>query len=194
MAVEERQRQRRRRLIEAGFTLLSEKGPEALTVTGVCAAAKLTSRYFYEHFDNRDALLTAIVREQAEAVSTQIITAATEQDGTAEERARAAVHALLGAIDADPRRLQMARDHDEVVLRMRAVVAERMTELLAENPEALWPGKAGHARVPLAATLTTGGILHLIADWADGRSKLERDDVVRLGARFAVFTGESVLS
>lgn len=195
IAGDERRAERRRRLLDAGYTLLADGGPAALTVTGVCKAAGLTTRYFYEHFPNRDALMGAIVEAEAHTVIALIVDAAVETDGTAQERGEAAVAALLDAIEDDPRRVQMTREQDEAVLRLRASVAALMTAALVEHAGLVWPGAARHPeRVPLAASLTVGGVLQMVADWVDGDAELSRDELVRIAARFAVATGEVVLS
>ena len=57
---EERQRQRKARLIEAGLAVFGEQGYHASTVRDVCGKAQLTSRYFYESFDSMEALFKAV--------------------------------------------------------------------------------------------------------------------------------------
>lgn len=194
IAGDERRAERRRRLLDAGYTLLADGGPSALTVTGVCRASGLTTRYFYEHFAGRDALMTAIIEAEAQQVIAQIVAAA-QRDGSAQERSEAAVRALLEATEADPRHLAMTREHDEHVLRLRAIVASLMTESLIENAPLVWPGAEDHPeRVPLAASLTVGGVLQMFADWVAGDAALSRDELVRTAARFAVSTGDVVLS
>jgi AcrR family transcriptional regulator len=54
---EDRVAARRARFIEAGIELFGTQGFRAATVRGVCAAAGLTDRYFYESFDSLEALL-----------------------------------------------------------------------------------------------------------------------------------------
>lgn len=192
---DERRADRRRRLLDAGYTLLAGGGPAALTVTGVCKAAGLTTRYFYEHFTGRGALMAAIVDAEARAVIALIVDAALTTDGDAQQRGEAAVRALLDALEADPRRVQMTREQDEAVLRLRASVATLMTEALVANAEVVWAGARAHPeRVPLASSLTVGGVLQMIVDWVDGEAALSRDELVRVAARFAVATGEVVLS
>src|SRR4051794_41764082 len=51
---------RRERLVHAAFELLGEHGQAGTTVRGVCAQAGLNPRYFYESFDDLDALLKAV--------------------------------------------------------------------------------------------------------------------------------------
>lgn len=195
IAGDARRAERRRKLLDAGYTLLAEGGPAALTVTGVCRAAGLTTRYFYEQFPNRDALMTAIVEAQARTVIDLIVEATLTTEGEPQERGEAAVAALLDALEADPRHVQMTREQDEAVLRLRATVAALMTEALEANAAVVWAGAAAHPeRVPLAASLTVGGVLQMIVDWVDGDAALSRDEFVRIAARFAIATGDVVLS
>lgn len=192
---DERRAERRRRLLDAGYTLLAEGGPAALTVTGVCRGAGLTTRYFYEQFPSRDALMAAIVEAEARAVIELIVEAALSTEGDPQQRGEAAVGALLDALEADPRRVRMTREQDEAVLRLRASVAALMTEALVANAAVVWAGAAEHPeRVPLASSLTVGGVLQMIVDWVDGDAALSRDEFTRIAARFAVATGDVVLS
>src|ERR1700748_2702338 len=56
---EDRQSERRAKLVRAALDLAGEVGPEGLSVAAICAAAGLTQRYFYESFQNREAIFTA---------------------------------------------------------------------------------------------------------------------------------------
>lgn len=193
----ERQAERRRRLIDAGYDLLAEGGPAAMTVTGVCKQAGLTARYFYEHFANRDALLSAIVETEADMIIGVGLGAALAAGEDPLGRAEAAVRALLDALDADPRAVRVSRERsdDEVVLRMRAAIADRLTKSFAENATLIWPDAAAYPeRVGLAASLTVGGVLQIITGWLDDASGLPRDELVRIAGRFAIATGDVVLS
>lgn len=63
VSAEDRRRERRERLLEAGLELLGTRGYAQTTVSDVLERAGLTSRYFYEHFENREALLRAVYDE-----------------------------------------------------------------------------------------------------------------------------------
>src|SRR5258708_27803222 len=60
---DERRQQRRRLLLEACLDLVGRDGTPAVTAESVSAAAKLTKRYFYESFADRDAVLVAALDE-----------------------------------------------------------------------------------------------------------------------------------
>jgi len=56
MSLEERQAERRERLMEAGLQAYGTQGFFSVTVRDICIEAKLTERYFYESFKNSEAL------------------------------------------------------------------------------------------------------------------------------------------
>jgi AcrR family transcriptional regulator len=59
--LDDRRDARRERLLEVGLELLGgPEGPAAVSVRSVCRHAKLTDRYFYESFADRDELLLAV--------------------------------------------------------------------------------------------------------------------------------------
>jgi AcrR family transcriptional regulator len=62
IALEDRQAERRERLIEAAIDVSARVGREGASVAAICAEAGLTARYFYESFPNRDALFLEAYR------------------------------------------------------------------------------------------------------------------------------------
>ena len=58
--LEDRQALRRDELVAAGVQLLGEKSGPAVTVRAACRQARLTERYFYESFADRDAFVRAV--------------------------------------------------------------------------------------------------------------------------------------
>lgn len=59
--LEERKEKRRDALLEAGLELFGTHGYRNCSVKMVCDRAKLTERYFYESFANREALLVGVL-------------------------------------------------------------------------------------------------------------------------------------
>ncbi|MFF7335050.1 TetR family transcriptional regulator [Streptomyces sp. NPDC008150] len=55
---------RRERLVEAGLELFAARAFDDVTVADVCARAKVSKRYFYEHFTDREHLLLDVHRER----------------------------------------------------------------------------------------------------------------------------------
>ncbi|MEZ5207847.1 MAG: TetR family transcriptional regulator [Acidimicrobiales bacterium] len=57
---DERRRERRDLLLDTAYELLGTAGAAGTTVRGVCEAARLNPRYFYESFADLDELLVAV--------------------------------------------------------------------------------------------------------------------------------------
>lgn len=99
---EERVAQRRRQLLDAGLALFGTRGFHAVSVRDVCTEAKLTERYFYESFKNREALFVAVYREGVELIRNAIVAAIAQAAGSAEGAARAALYAYFNTLREQP--------------------------------------------------------------------------------------------
>lgn len=103
----ERALERRARLLRAGFELFGSEGYAAATVQRICERARVIPRYFYESFESREALLTAVftglVRDAAGAVALALADAPDDPV----VRARLALAAFLHSYLDDPRRARI---------------------------------------------------------------------------------------
>lgn len=83
-SAEQRQQERRGKLLDAGLKVFGESGYHAATVRGICHEAGLTERYFYESFANSEELLCAVYERvitiQRERMLTAISTAMPDHD------------------------------------------------------------------------------------------------------------------
>ncbi len=182
---------RRRRLQGAALDLLASGGAPAMTVTAVCEKASLSPRYFYESFRNRDALLAAIVDDEAGRIITLALAAAKGADVDVRSRSAAAVEALLDLLESEPRlgRVTRALGSDEVALKMLAALTSHLAAAFSANVRILFP-----AAVPTPeqtatfVSLATGGVLQLVEDWLRDPSRRSREEVVDLAVRFALAT------
>lgn len=77
---EDRQSQRRDRLVRAAIDVFARAGRDGATVAAICAEAGLTARYFYESFPNRDALYLAAFRAVQDELLTQLALAIDSKD------------------------------------------------------------------------------------------------------------------
>ncbi|MCC3312288.1 TetR/AcrR family transcriptional regulator [Nocardia africana] len=190
VAEEDRRSDRRKRLIDSAYNLLAAGGPEAVTVTGVCREAGLSPRYFYENFDNRDALVQAILDAEADAVISFILERALSTPGGANERGHAAMDALLDALETDPRRaaLGKATGHDDLLLRFRATVTKRMAAELATQLLDVPGFEDRRPDLHVASTLIMFGILQLVIDWLGGETTMSRQELVEVSVEFAIAT------
>ena len=102
---EERSAARRARLLEAGLDVIGGEGYAKTSVAEVCRRAGLTSRYFYEHFANREALLRAVHDDVvSEGFSAAQAAAEAQGDAPLEQVVTAQLMAYYGVVVDDPRK------------------------------------------------------------------------------------------
>ncbi|MGK5680667.1 TetR/AcrR family transcriptional regulator [Actinoplanes sp. URMC 104] len=99
---QQRSSERRDRIVAAAVHLFGTRDYEDVTVADVCAAAKVSKRYFYEHFDDRADLLLKVNREQNEWLLSGIAAAVPEQPANLAEVFGPALHALVGMLRSHP--------------------------------------------------------------------------------------------
>lgn len=104
---QERQRQRRAKLIEAALAVFGEQGFHQSTVRDVCKQAQLTSRYFYESFDSMEALFQAVYTEVSRELMQTTVMALARCQPEPDKLAEAALRAFLEFIRDDPRRARV---------------------------------------------------------------------------------------
>lgn len=100
LAPEERQAQRRQKLLEAGKQRIGTVGYAATTVDAVCADAGVAKRHFYEHFPHLDDLLIAVYRDTSGTILRGVADALVSTDDIV-EAACAGIEAFFTALDAD---------------------------------------------------------------------------------------------
>jgi AcrR family transcriptional regulator len=177
VAPADRVAERRALLVDAAFELLGTQGLAATTVRGVCAAARLNARYFYESFPDIDALVVAVfdrvvgeLRETGEAA-----VAAAGADPVA--RVRALVATTAEFVDSDRRRARVlyveGRNHERLQ-RRRAQSGSLIADLLAAGPDGADPPLAHR----IVATFVVGGFSELLTRWLDGEIPVDRERLV----------------
>lgn len=193
-----RQAARREQLIEAGFALLGEQGASAVTVRGVTRAARLSERYFYESFTDRDALLLAVHDRVAEQARTVIAAAVSELASSTppdadprsnpEAPAIAGLSAFTDFLEEDPRRGRVLLQEsfaDEALVRHGVELLPSFTALLVEQIGASFEGP-DEVDATLSAVALVGALAHLYLGWIDGSLDISRERLVRHAARLIV--------
>lgn len=105
---DERQRQRRQRLIEAGLAVFGEVGFHAATVRSVCKHAELTSRYFYESFDSMEALFEGVYVEVSAGLMRRTMATLAATPMQPDLLAEGCLRTFLAYIQEDPHRARVA--------------------------------------------------------------------------------------
>jgi AcrR family transcriptional regulator len=172
----DRRAARRQKLLDAGLDLLGGEKPSAVAVRAVCRHARLTERYFYESFADRDALVVAVFDEVAAEVKATL-QHATRNHEPGEERARAAVESTVGLMLDDPRkgRVLLLAPLTERVLASRGLELSRMLALMIR--EQLSPEVSGQDGELIAVGLI-GALTTLFSAYLQGALTADREDFV----------------
>jgi AcrR family transcriptional regulator len=186
---EDRRAERRELLLDAALELLGTVGWSGTTVRGVCAAARLNPRYFYESFDDLDALVVAVydrlVAELQRGVEAAV--AAAPHDDPAAQ-VRAAVAHTVGFVDDDRRR---ARVLYVEALGSEALNRRRMETGLAVAAFVEGAAPSNHRIVKISAAVLVGGFSELLVAWLDGSIAVSREELVDDATALFVALGDA---
>jgi AcrR family transcriptional regulator len=182
MTAEQREAGRRARLIDTAIELMGTRGAADTTVTAVCATSGVTSRYFYQHFTDRDALLRAVAEQLRATMQGAILAAIPAGSLPPDALAQAPIRAMLTMINDDPRlaRILFVESGTEPTLR------RLRSELLASFADLVWQQARLHLNISdskvqvgeLAAILGVGGVFEVLRRWADGELDYTADQLV----------------
>jgi AcrR family transcriptional regulator len=108
-SADERHTERRARLVEAALDAFWEIGYPNTSIEQLCSRAGVSTRNFYEHFANKEALLLALHDDLNARAATAVAEALVAVDpNEIEARVRAGVTAYFEVITTDPRWARIA--------------------------------------------------------------------------------------
>jgi AcrR family transcriptional regulator len=168
---EDRQAERREKLIEAAVQVAGRVGLDGASVAAICAEAGLTARYFYESVPTREAIFVEAYR----AVQNELLHRITEGSKTGDAK-----RALTGFFNAIRERQDLARvflidleDHDG---------AMRMASFEGANKLSKAFGlKATH---PLMVAGIVGGLVDIAKRWIESDFAEPVENVVAIALPF----------
>lgn len=195
----ERKAERRARLLATALELLGTEGWSGTTVRAVCAGAKLNPRYFYESFEDLDALVVALFDEVVLDTSRALLAAAAQApEGDAQAAARAAIGTFVTHVTDDPRvaRVLFAEAlGNEALARRRLDAMHEMWGIIATFGRGYY-GVADDTDpiAEVAAALLVGGMTELLLAWLDGRIAITREQLVEDVTALFVVTAEGAVA
>lgn len=197
MSAEQRHQRRRTRLIDAAIELMGTRGVAATTVTAVCTESRVTSRYFYQHFRDRGALLRAVYAQLYATMQNVVVEAIPYAGATPDVLAYAPIRALVSMIENDPRlaRIVFVESGAEPILR------QLRSELLADFADLVLQEARLHLDIAdsavgvahLASTLGVGGLFEVLRRWLDNELDYTADELITHCAGFFGSLGAYVL-
>lgn len=180
---EERRQDRRSRLVQAGIDMFAERGYHATSIDGLCGAAGVSTRNFYEEFRNKEALIIAIYEDvNARAFAAVGEAVAQHRDSPLHERVRAPLEAYLTTTTENPRAAQViyletASVSPVMEQRRRATVEAFGALILAEGRRAAEAGMIPDRDLTLTSIALVGAIRELAINTAM-RDDLELGSVI----------------
>ncbi|MET7767802.1 TetR/AcrR family transcriptional regulator [Nocardia sp. NPDC005366] len=177
----DRSADRREQLLDVALDLLGTDGSTAVTMRAVTRLANLSPRYFYESFDNREALLTAVYDRVETALLDRMHTTLPGADLHA--NVRVALEICADYFEADPRRARiLLREplNDDTLRRHSAQRSPAFILALAPifGADAEPLVTRGEENLAIIGTAMAGALVALYLDWADGRLTVSRDRLV----------------
>jgi len=167
----DRRAERRRKLLAAGRHIWGESGITEVTIRGVCSAAGLIPRYFYEHFPNREALLFAVADDVRDQLLEALVTVGIGEPGSIADKLRSALKAFLDMIAADPHIHRIATSDLTSVPGLtehRTQVLDMITELVIQYaPDILGADTPNPTELRRGALFMVGGVNQIIETWLD---------------------------
>jgi AcrR family transcriptional regulator len=157
---------RRKRLMDAALELMGTEGWSATSVRGVCRRAGLTPRFFYESFDDLDALAVAVFDDIVVRATAAILVAVRDAPPEPAAQARAAIATFVDQLTADPRRARVAFAEalgSEALARRRLQAMRAMARLIADHGRLAYGApREADTLVEITASLLAGGIAELL--------------------------------
>nr|WP_236651147.1 TetR/AcrR family transcriptional regulator [Aquabacterium fontiphilum] len=181
---EERQRQRRAKLIDAGLAVFGEQGYHASTVRDVCARAQLTSRYFYESFDSMEALFKAVYVTINRELMQHTVMALARCEPQPEKLAEAALRTFFEFIRDDPRRARVglidAMNVGQSMSDLTGKATQDFAHLIAGFMRQMFPNLEAHGLDhQIIADGLVGSNTRIATQWVADRCKTPLEDVLR---------------
>jgi AcrR family transcriptional regulator len=102
-------------IIEAAYTCLSEPHNGPIPVAAILARAGVSTRAFYRHFESKDELFLAMLREETDALAGRLDRICAEVPGGPVDQLRAWISGMFVVIHDDQTRMHFSViDSDEV--------------------------------------------------------------------------------
>lgn len=200
LSAEERHARRRTMLLDAALDICGTEGWAATTMTAVCSRARLTERYFYESFADRDELLVAVFDRIAEEAAEVVLAATEGTSGDARIRSHAAIAAFVELMTDDPRKGRVAFVEamgSEALMNRRFESIRSFAVLLADEARDFYrAASAAETERILQVTsfLLVGGLAEILIAWLRGDVDRGRDELVEDVTDLFVATGEAAVA
>ncbi|MEV0103784.1 TetR/AcrR family transcriptional regulator, partial [Nocardia sp. NPDC050789] len=185
------------RRTRAGPRTRGTQGLDKLTVSALCTGAGLNERYYYENFDGRDAVLSALFDTIAEELAAALIAGLHAAPDDTRAKAHAAITAGIGVLTDDPRKARVAlvvsTATPELRTRTTHTIKAFANLVAAEGIDFYGIAEAEpDALIGFRANYLVGGLVHTLSAWLQGDLPMTREDLVDATTDIFVLLGEDL--
>jgi AcrR family transcriptional regulator len=184
MSRQERATDRRDRILAAALQLFGTRSYDDVTVADVCAGARVAKRYFYEHFEDRCALLLVLHRQQNHWLLSRVVAATPEHPADLGELLRPGIRTLLGLLRDNPERARVIYVNAPRMESVRRGVLREDAGFLAQLLRRASGRKIEQIRYERMLLALVAGLSEVIIDWL---SRDMADDVDQLADHLTDF-------
>ncbi|WP_238815658.1 TetR/AcrR family transcriptional regulator [Nocardia brasiliensis] len=182
--IEQRRARRRVALLDAAQEIVGTSGFAKLTVSGLCARAKLSERYYYESFADLDTVFSELFDRIVDEIGQAVVTAFVTTPVDIHAKTRAAIAAAVDLIADDPRKARIVTVEAQLnpaLLRRRAEVMRSFAGIMmavcaAEVGAQIVESAGDHAE--FAATHLLGGLWETTNSWLAGTLPVSRAELI----------------
>jgi len=180
MTAEQRQEDRRRRLLDAALDLFASDGYAKATIESLCSSAGVSPANFYDHFDGRAAVMAALYEEIVNRHAERLREALAQAPRSIEDYVRHGVQATVHGWLDDERAARVALIEVGVAgadLEPRRLAAlERYAEILTRDADLLRTAVAPGRDLRLLAVALVGAVTNVLIYYlrTSERPELER--------------------
>lgn len=195
---QERQEERRARLLDAGTAIWMAEGWAAVSMRAVCARARLTDRYFYAEFGNVHDLLGTLwdaANERALAVVGPAFAGTAGQ--TPRDRLRGAIAAYISHLATHPDDARMLFGDSagcEVLTTRQHGLRLQGVALVADFGEPFLAPGVGRDEFLVRTRMAIGGLVELLAAWQAGDVPGTVEEIVAHATTYCELLAASVVS
>jgi AcrR family transcriptional regulator len=182
-SAQEREDDRRERLLEAGLEVFGTIGYASSAIEAICSRARVATRHFYVLFGSKEELLLAVDGAIISAAAQRIAAALDAATPDVASRVRAGLRAYADIFVEDPRR---ARVHFFDVLAVsadaethRRVTGQKLMDLfLAEGDRYMQQGLIPVRDLSITSGALLGATRYAMTDWATNPDAHDVEEVI----------------
>ncbi|GAA4249350.1 TetR/AcrR family transcriptional regulator [Dactylosporangium darangshiense] len=162
---QERAADRRERLVAAAVELFAARSYDDVTVADVCTLARVSKRYFYDDFADREALLLSVHRELNDWLLDGVAAAAPRRPASAEEVLRPMLETLVRLLAEHPQRARVIYiNAPRMELRRRGLL-RKDAELFGRLVRPVVLGPQDPMRYERTLLTLVAGVTEVVIDW-----------------------------